>query len=251
MKRVELDLVRPACTIRLTVVVDDLLSEEGVEKGLLPSHGLGLVIDAQFEDGSVFHALIDGGPSRDVLIHNMSAVGAPQLTSLDLLVVSLWNYHHLGAVLSSWKLCRRLRRITRLPPLPRNRARGLEAIPGSPILLASLYSPVYNERIVLLRGIGGWVGVVGCSVYGVEGVLRVLGDSSRKLGMKLDLLIGGFNLSTLDMYGTRRLVKFVEKHSASLVPLHSTSIRAREYLARRLELEEGLPGAGLEVEVAW
>lgn len=91
--------------------------------------------------------------------------------------------------------------------------------------------------------------VAACSVYGVDIALRGLNRVLTKLGAKPIALVGGFNLSTLDVYGLRLLSKYAKRYKAGVVPLHSTSMEARERLARMFQLEE-IPGVGARVEVA-
>jgi len=231
----------------ITVLVDDLLAGEGAGQGALPAHGLGLVVECALEDGVRRRLLVDGGPSRYVLEHNAAALGL-ELRGIDAAVACLWSSHHVAAVLDlarhrpPWKSLY-------TPPLPKARVREPSRLSEFPALIIPLDSPVYNERALLISSPRGYVAVVACSVYGVEVALKALKAALERLGERLVALIGGFNLSTLDAYGLRLLSKYARRNGAVVVPLHSTSLEAREKLARAFKLEE-VPGVGTRVEVA-
>lgn len=231
----------------VTVLVDDLLAEEGASRGALPAHGLGLLVECTLEDGVKRRLLVDGGPSRYVLEHNASALGL-ELKALDAAVACLWSSHHVAALLDLARHKRPWRSLY-MPPLPKAKPGGPSRLREFPALLVPMCSPVYNERALLISSPRGYVAVVACSVYGVEMALRALETILKKLDGGLAAIVGGFNLSTLDVYGLRLLSKYAKRRGAEVVPLHSTSLEAREKLARTFGLEE-VPGVGTEVEVA-
>lgn len=226
--------------VRITVMVDDYISERGIRRGALPAHGFGLLVEGRTDDGTRYSLLIDGGPLWEVLLHNAAALGA-SLTNLDAAVATLWSAHHVTALLH----LAREGRVSRLhlPPRPKHRAAGWEELVEVGAILLPLESPIYNERVVALRLSDGYAAIVSCSVYGVDSALRTLKKFEEATGFIVKALVGGFNLSTFNLRDIRLLRKFASARNALLVPLHSTSIEARERLGRLVGLDE-IPGVG-------
>lgn len=232
--------------VRLTVLVDDYVTDDGAGAGALPAHGLGLLLKLERSTGSGLSLLVDGGPLPDLLLHNATSLE----TSLDGVTAgfaTLWSSHHVLALL---KLARERRLKLHLPPPPGRGADGFEELGDLGAVVVPTWSPAYNERVLLLVVNGGPVAVAGCSAYGVDEVLASLASAEERLGVRVKALVGGFNLSTRDVYGLRLLVKFAEERDALVVPLHSTSLEARERLCRKLGLEE-VPGVGTELTFEW
>lgn len=229
-----------ALKVRITVMVDDYISERGIRRGVLPAHGFSLLVEGRTEDGARYSLLIDGGPLWEVLLHNAAALGT-SVTNLDAAVATLWSAHHVAALLH---LARegRARRLY-LPPRPKQRAKGWEELAEAGAILLPLESPLYNERVVALRLSDGHVAIVPCSIYGVDSVLRSLKRFEEETSSVVKALVGGFNLSTFNLHDIRLLRKFASARNALLVPLHSTSIEARERLSRLSGLDE-IPGVG-------
>lgn len=229
--------------LSLTVLVDDLLSESGAEAGAFPAHGIGALAELYLEEGSRIRLLLDGGPLPDVLVHNAGVLGA-DLDSIDAAVAMLWSSHHVRALLH----LTRDKKIGAVyfPPLPKTRRDTLEELTGIPVALVPFQSPVYNERAALIGSPRGYVAFIACSVYGVDVALQAINRALQKLNGRLVSIVGGFNLSSFDVYGLRLLVKFAKSRKASVIPLHSTSIEAREKIAKVFELEE-LAGVGTKV----
>lgn len=228
--------------VRVTVIVDDFLSARGVERGAFPAHGLGILLDGDREEGGKFRLLIDGGPSLDLLQHNMSSLNV-KVDKVDLAVATQWNYHHVAAIL---KLVRLYNLTINLPPLPKESPPFAEDIRGLPVSLLPLQSPLYNERSVLVRLENKCISLLACSIYGVDTALSTLKNYEEQKGVRIEALVGGFNLSTFDTYGLRVLTKFAEKRGAVLIPLHSTSLEARMKICKRFGVEE-IPGVGTQV----
>jgi len=225
--------------VEATVLVDDYLTEEGADAGALPAHGLCLLLELEQRTGEKAKLLIDGGPLLELLEHNAASLNV-NLGDVESGFATVWSFHHVLALL---KLAARSRFRVHLPPPPRQRIETFKELEGCSAVAVPLPSPAYNERALLLRLERGLVAVVGCSVYGVDETLRCLAFAEEKLGAKVEALVGGFNLSTYDAYGLRLLAKFAERRGAELVPLHSTSLEAREKLCRRFGVEE-IPGVG-------
>jgi len=232
--------------VRVDVLVDDYLSERGVAAGALPAHGLGLYVEAQTDDGRSVSVLVDGGPLLEVLAHNCEALGV-SLSGVGAAVAGMWSAHHVAALL---KLARvgGVRRVY-LPPPPRERARpGWEEVSDLGLVLLQLEAPLYKERLVLLDASDGYVAIAPCSAYGVDLALRALGEFEEARGKRVKALVGGFNVSTFSLYDLRLLLKYAKARGATLVPLHSTSLEAREWICERTGLEE-VPGVGLRLEL--
>ncbi|MCS7104700.1 MAG: hypothetical protein NZ954_03955 [Thermofilaceae archaeon] len=228
--------------VRVTVLIDDVLSTKGVERGAFPAHGLGILIEGDREEGGKFRLLIDGGPSLDLLQHNISSLDV-KVDEVDLAVATQWSYHHLAAIL---KLARLYNIAINLPPLPKESSLIVEDVQGLPVSLLPLESPLYNERAVLVRLKNKCISLLACSIYGVETALNALRNYEEQKGVKIEALVGGFNLSTFDTYGLRVLTKFAEKRGAVLIPLHSTSLETRVKICKRLGIEE-IPGVGTQM----
>lgn len=226
--------------LRITVLVDDFISERGVKRGALPIHGLGLHVDGRGEDGRRYNLMIDGGPLWEILAHNADALGV-SMERLDATVGTIWSAHHIAAILN---LARegKVRRLL-IPPPPKRRAEGQVVLPDLGITLLPLESPIYNERVVLLKLSSGFAAIVPCSAYGVDSVLRELKRFEEVASSTVKALLGGFNLSTFNTHDTRLLLKYVRERNALLVPLHSTSIESRERLCKLTGLDE-VPGVG-------
>lgn len=226
--------------LRITVLVDDFISERGVRRGALPVHGLGLYVEGKSEVGKRFSFVVDGGPLWEVMVHNAGALGV-NLERLNFAIGTAWSAHHVAALLHlarEGKVHRLL-----LPPLPKLRARGWEELTDIGIILLPLESPLYNERVVMLKLDGGYAAIVSCSIYGLDSVIRSLKEFEGATNSVVRALLGGFNLSTFNDHDIRLLLKFARARSAVLVPLHSTSIEAREKLCKVTGLDE-VPGVG-------
>lgn len=226
-------------TIEATVLVDDNLTEEGADSGALPAHGLCLILKLEQDTGNCTSLIIDGGPSLELLLHNASSLDV-DLEGIEAGIVTMWSFHHVLALL---KLAERSQMKLQLPPPPKQRAEAIVELENLGAAIVPLRSPAYNERALLFKVKKGLVAVVGCSAYGVDSTLQQLALAEERLGTKVDALIGGFNISTYDKYGLRLLMRFAEKRGTLLIPLHSTSLEAREKLCRAFGIEE-TPGVG-------
>ena len=226
--------------LRFSVLVDDYLSERGARRGALPVHGLGVHLECVMEDGKKASVLVDGGPLLEVLQHNAEVLGA-NLSAVHAFIATMWSAHHVAALLEFTRSSDASKLY--LPPLPKQRPVGWQALPHLGALLLPLKSPVYNERLVLLRVGSGYVAVLPCSVYGVDVALSALKAFEEAEGVPITALIGGFNIATFDAYDMRILLKYAAGRKALVIPLHSTSLEAREEICKRMGLEE-VPGTG-------
>jgi len=226
-------------SIEATVLVDDNLTEEGADSGALPAHGLCLILKLERDTGNFASLIIDGGPSLELLLHNASSLDV-DLEGIEAGIATMWSFHHVLALL---KLVERSRMKLYLPPPPKQMAEAIEELENLDAVIVPLSSPAYNERVLLFKVKKGLVAVVGCSAYGVDSTLQHLALAEERLGTRVEALIGGFNISTYDKYGLRLLMRFAEKRGALLIPLHSTSLEARDRLCRAFGIEE-TPGVG-------
>lgn len=226
--------------LKVSVLVDDYLSERGARRGALPVHGLGVYAECVMEDGRRVSVLIDGGPLLEVLQHNAEVLGA-DLHAARAFIASMWSAHHVAALLRFAQGSYASK--VYLPPLPKQRPPGRQALPDLGAVLLPLRSPVYNERAVLLKIGSGYVAVLPCSVYGVDVALNALRAFEEAGGVPITTLIGGFNISTFSTYDMRTLLKYATSRGALVIPLHSTSLEAREKICKRVGLEE-VPGTG-------
>ena len=226
-------------SIEAIVLVDDNLTEEGADSGALPAHGLCLILKLERDTGNCVSLIIDGGPSLELLLHNAPLLDV-NLEGIEAGIATMWSFHHVLALL---KLAERSRVKLHLPPPPKQRAEAIEELENLDAIIVPLRSPAYNERALLFKVKKGLVAIVGCSAYGVDLTLQHLAFAEERLGTRVEALIGGFNISTYDKYGLRLLMRFAEKRRALLIPLHSTSLEAREKLSRAFGIEE-TPGVG-------
>ena len=207
--------------IRGVVLVDDLPAVDGV----YPAHGLSLMLELDY-GGEKKRVLFDSGHSVKLLRHNAEALGVK--LGADLFFGSLPHVHHVGAALSE-----------RLAPSYSTPWESAALPPGLEVVESGSY---WGERGLVAEVNGRRVLFVGCSVHGFEETWgRVAGDVWG--------VVGGLGLSMRDVYGLRFLGELVESGLEVVLPLHSVSPEARDYvLGTLLGGRLGIEDAGVGVE---
>lgn len=223
------------------VLVDDVPIVEGV----LPAHGLSVLV--QLHRGSkTVRVLFDSGPRFSILGRNADTLDT-RLRGLDWFVGSVSLRHHIGGFLESQGLRRNILRAA-LPPVPgRGSMAGLKEIDEGLFLATS--GSYWGERALVVETRKGWVFFIGCSVHGLSDTWeKVFGGFDKMYG-----IIGGLGLSTRDVFNLEYLDRLVrEKDVKFILPLHSTSIEAREYILAKYMgkmSEYDMIGAGVEFAI--
>lgn len=222
------------------VLVDNVPIIEGV----LPAHGLSIFIQLR-KDSKTKRILFDSGPRFSILSHNANALGI-KLEHLDWFVGSVSMRHHIGGFLENNELKEKVLRKA-LPPIPGRGAKvGLEEIDDGLFLAVS--GSYWRERALVVETRKGWVFFIGCSVHGLSDTWKaVFGRFEKIYG-----IVGGLGLSTRDVFNLEYLEKLVrEKDVKFVLPLHSTSIEAREYILEKYKGKIfGYDMSGVGVEFA-
>ncbi|MGC8983397.1 MAG: MBL fold metallo-hydrolase [Desulfurococcaceae archaeon] len=81
-------------SVRVVVLVDDY---SGFQAGLLGEHGLSILVEAVYEDGSTQRVLFDTSATGRVLLHNARKLGA-DLKSISAVVLSHRHWDHTGGL---------------------------------------------------------------------------------------------------------------------------------------------------------
>ncbi len=227
--------------LRAVVLVDDFPMYDIPP---FPAHGLSVLLELQGRRGE-YRLLFDGGPSFEVLERNSEFL-EEDLDRLDAIFVSTGLEHHYGGVVEGAR-----RGMWKGVPIisPVDLGLGREVPPErlrSRTVVTRRFGYRIEETYLALRVGDGWVLLTGCCVYGVDWLRASLGPP---LGPPVELLMGGLNLSTLDFLGLDDLDKLVREFEVGdVVPLHSVSREAREYILNRYS-HLRWSGVGLEVEL--
>ena len=85
--------------LKLTVLVEDSVSP--TRRDLIAKHGLSFLVEVEVE-GSTTSILMDTGPSSDVVLHNIEAMGV-DLSKISVVFLSHGHYDHTGGLLEILK----------------------------------------------------------------------------------------------------------------------------------------------------
>jgi len=243
--------------LRLTVLSDD----EGnpSNPSLIPSHSLSILVELEKTDRRVERILFDTSCSARILRHNARELGV-DLRAIDTVVVSLWRRCHAGGLVTG--LLEELENAkVVVPPLKcekcseRLAARGflvpgynIDRELGDGVYLFGPFGLYFREYVLLVRLERGYAALLGCTHYGIERLFEALEDAG--VG-KLIALVGGLNISALDLLTLERLIGELERRGVELVvPLHTTSRRAREEILKRIGELDIRCGVGLTVSIS-
>ncbi len=224
--------------VHIDVLVDDIPAVEGV----LPLHGLSILLSIEYEEGITRRILFDTGPYGSVLLKNAETLEVE--LEPDVVFGSLHHFHHIGALRNSFPKTPRV-----LPPPPLARAgRPVSQLQGFPDVYVLAGDSYWNEQGLALKTPRGWLVVVGCSVHGLR---RTFG--ARLLGLgRVWGLIGGFNISTRDVFNLAFMKKLAQRGLELVLPLHSTSMEARKTILERFNSYDfgyEVSGCGVQADV--
>jgi len=231
----------PYGSARLLVLVDDLPNPDN--KNLYPAHGLSILIELRGDDK--YTVLFDTGPSAEILESNISHLGLGTL-SPDTVFLSIWLSHHVGGFVQTLRRDWNLWRKTVAPEFPAMRARppARGELPPCTKLIGP-FGLWFREQALAFQLDEGWVIIAGCSLYGVGRLIK----AARKL-KPLYAIIGGLNLSSLDVLDGPRFMKWARRAGTRIViPLHSVAPKAREIILKKLGNGIEWSGVGLDVEL--
>jgi len=219
---------------KIQVLVDDLPNP--YLNNLLAVRGLSIFLILR-DDKNHVNILFDSGPRLDVLQHNASMLNLD--TPVDYAFLSVWLNHHVGGFLQAYG-----KDVLRKVIAPQFPGRKLENEKEVASILS--FKGWFNEQILLFnlaeRGI---VVVIGCAIYGITRILKKLEQYD-----KIHAVIGGFNLSSLDVLDGPLFMRWVRKKKVEVViPLHSTAPKARKIILKKLKSDLDWTGVGLSVSL--
>ncbi len=217
--------------LEVNVLVDDYIIDE--DKALISAHGLSLLFSFIYKKEKI-NFLIDSGPSYKLLINNLEKMGI-KINNIVNYGLTLRHFHHFNG-------------FTKL--LSKNDLAKLykEGYIGKnlPFKIYKVKNIFWNENIFVINHEKGLIVILGCCVYGFEKTIKKIYsnfDQTRIYG-----IIGGLGLSYLDTFSLNFLEKIIIKNDIEIVlPLHSTSPKAREYLIKEWNAIEG--GVGTRIKI--
>lgn len=226
---------------RLLVLVDDLPNPD--DDNLYPAHGLSILVELRGDERVTI--LFDTGPSAEILKKNASRLGLSVL-SPDIVFLSVWLGHHVGGFVQTLRYNEGVWYKTVAPEFP-----ALKAQPPAKGKLPSytkLVGPFglwFREQALAFQLDEGWVIIAGCSLYGI----RHLINATKNL-RPVYAVIGGFNLSSLDVLDGPYFMRWARRVGARIVvPLHSVAPKARRIILKKLGNGIVWSGVGLDVEL--
>ena len=225
----------------MRVLVDDLPCPERPE--LLPAHGLSMLVELERGE-SRLRVLFDTGPSLEVLEWNARRLEEDPF-DCDVVFLSLWHRHHVGGFIQAVRARGDLWEKTVAPSFPLGQASPARGTLPKGLRLVGPLDPWFGELALAARLEEGWVVFSGCCYYGVRRLLAGLSSLGRVYA-----LVGGLNLSSLDVLDIPYLLDWAVKKGVQLVvPLHSVSAEAREIILARVGGGIDWSGVGLDVEL--
>ncbi len=229
-------------TVRIGVLVD-----ERARPGLKGAYGLSLLVDT-----GLWRALVDAGPSDEVLEHNAKAIGV-DLSGLDIVVITHEHLDHAGGVAalaragvkapvyipagSSWRLEKQLEQ---LGLQARRSLAGGEVAPGG-LLLGQQYGPPYEHALAIRLEGAGLLTIHGCSHPGPS---RIVAKAVSDAGVGAYAVVGGLHLAWSDVDRVRSEVAALRSLGVKvLAPLHCSGTRVvAEARGAGIEVRESIAG---------
>ncbi|RLE80898.1 MAG: hypothetical protein DRJ51_04915 [Thermoprotei archaeon] len=241
-------MTKTSC-LRGIVLIDDILSARGRRLGLLPAHGLSILLER-----NGIRVLFNTGPSLKLLKYNMSKAGV-EMNDIDYVFISDWKSYHSGALDGMLEICE-VKEVF-APPITRSltllKPQKTESISfigsHSPQRLFEgfyttgiLWKQWYAEHALVFKLSDDKIAIfLGCSAYGFEHFI----EKARELG-RIKYIVGGLHLSarnTLGLFALRRLLE--EEGVEGVIPLHCTSLEARKKIIKWRGILEDV-GGGVE-----
>ncbi|MGC9072394.1 MAG: MBL fold metallo-hydrolase [Acidilobus sp.] len=210
--------MRAVARLKIGVLVD-----EKAKEGLRGNYGLSLFLETDS-----WRAIVDVGPSQEVLDHNVRAMGI-DLSRLDFVIITHDHPDHTGGMGalkravnaqvfipggSSWRL---ERQAEQLGLKVRRALSGGELAPGA-FLLGQQYGPPYEQALAVnVEGLG-LVTIHGCSHPGPS---RMVAKAYNDTGVRPFAVIGGLHLAWGDVNKVSSEVEGLTSLGVRLVvPLH-------------------------------
>ena len=225
----------------LWVLVDDLPNPD--DENLYPVHGLSILIELRGDKRIT--VLFDTGPSAEILRNNASRLGLSPLNP-DIIFLSVWLGHHVGGFVQTLRYNEDVWCKTIAPEFPALKARppAKGKLPPHTRLVGP-FGFWFREQALAFQLDEGWVIITGCSLYGV----RHLINAARNI-RPIYAVIGGFNLSSLDVLDGPYFVRWAQRAGVrTVVPLHSVAPKARRIILKKLGNGIEWSGVGLDVEL--
>jgi len=232
--------------VRLVVLVDNNPYKEGLETAW------GLAVYLETDQTKL---LFDTGPDPGVLERNAEKLGI-DLSKIDFIVISHPHGDHTGGLrlLSSMKPGLRVY----IPPDQslKNYVQSLGLVPiqvNSTVEVAKgvfvvkpLYGPPVEEALAVKTSKGLAI-LVGCSH---PGVVNLVNQAVRDLGMKPYLVLGGFHMLGAPLQDVKKVAsRLVEMGAEKIYPIHCSGDTIRNYLVNSYKDKYGDGGAGLEIVI--
>lgn len=225
--------------VRIRVLVDDYPSSENMK--LYTAHGLSLLVEVLDRDNAI-NLLIDGGPSPEILLNNARNLKV-DLSKITAYILTIPLFHHSYGLFNL--LNRKLRRDSYHQAMRKLMKHNFYPVIIDDIFLLKVEEGFWKEKIVILNHRKGLIAILGCSVYGFEKSADLL--LSLK-GLRLYGIIGGFGLSLLDTFSVKKIDEVIAKKDIEVIlPLHSTTIKARKYLISEWNAIDG--GVGTDIVI--
>jgi 7,8-dihydropterin-6-yl-methyl-4-(beta-D-ribofuranosyl)aminobenzene 5'-phosphate synthase len=229
--------------VRIVILVDNNPYGEGLET----AWGLSICVETR---GARF--LFDTGPDPGVLERNAERLGV-DLGSLDFVVISHGHGDHTGGL----ELAALRRRGLRVY-IPRDEGlkRYVESLGLRPIqvnetvevargvfVVKPLYGPPMEEALAIVTS-RGLVVLVGCSHPGVVNLVR---QAARDVGVKPYMVVGGFHMAGSPAEEAREVVEqLLGMGVEKIYPVHCSGDAVRAYLS---ESHRGSYGGGVGLEI--
>jgi len=232
--------------VRLVVLVDNNPCREGLET----AWGLAVYIEADEA-----RLLFDTGPDPGVLERSAEKLGI-NLSKVDFVVISHVHGDHTGGLRLLSSIKPRLR--VYIPP-DQSLKRYVESLGFEPVQVNStvevakgvfvvkpLYGPPIEEALAI-RTSRGLAILVGCSH---PGVVNIVWQAARDLGVKPYIVLGGFHMAGAPIQEVREVVsQLVEMGVEKIYPIHCSGDTIRSYLANNYKDKYGDGGVGLEIGI--
>jgi 7,8-dihydropterin-6-yl-methyl-4-(beta-D-ribofuranosyl)aminobenzene 5'-phosphate synthase len=232
--------------IRIVVLVDNNPYRSGLET----AWGLSVYVDAWRAK-----FLFDTGPDPNVLICNAEKLGV-DLSEIEFVVISHVHGDHTGGLELIASLKPKLK--IYIPP-DRGLIGYMKSLGLKPIIVNStieiangiyVVKPLYGppmEEAVAIKTDRGLIVLVGCSHPGVVNMVR---QAVRDIGVKPYMVIGGFHMSGANMDEVREVVdELVEMGVERICPIHCSGDTIRQYLAKYYSDKYIDGGVGLKINI--
>lgn len=232
--------------VRLVVLVDNNPYKEGLDTAW------GLAVYLETDQTKL---LFDTGPDPSVLERNAQKLGI-DLSKIDFIVISHPHGDHTGGLrlFSSMKPGVRVY----IPPDQRLKnyvqSLGLEPIQVNStvevvkgvFVVKPLYGPPVEEALAVKTSKGLAI-LVGCSH---PGVVILVNQAVRDLGVKPYLVLGGFHMFGAPFQDVKEVAsRLVEMGAEKIYPIHCSGDTIRNYLANSYKDKYGDGGVGLEIDI--